>query len=384
MKQLMTICIASIMMLSFTIPVFATDAPILDFNFRQGEGTTITDSASGIVATTHGTVWSTDPSGRPVLYFDNAIKYWFGDGDYVEIPYHNALNSPHITVESWVYPMSTGYYTVFAERILDYKTYQMSIFLGLLTTGYHEGTQPEFLLDYDYNGNGDYLGEAISPYGITLNEWHQIVGTYDGSDTKLYIDGELVATTSADSPRSTGSNPLYLGHAPTSNHYFNGYYARFRMYDRALSDAEVAYNFINGPDGTADSDSDGDGVPDDVDAFPDDPTESADWDGDGVGDNADVYDDSDLRQTVAVADCETGVMNLVDDDGLSIQDYINNIDGGDHRNHGEYVSTIAHFVQNLLDIGVITQQEAAIMVSCAARSDIGKKPIDNNKGGKKK
>jgi hypothetical protein len=34
-------------------------------------------------------------------------------------------------------------------------------------------------------------------------------------------------------------------------------------------------------------DGDGDGVPDDDDAFPDDPTESQDTDGDGVGDNAD-------------------------------------------------------------------------------------------------
>ena len=34
-------------------------------------------------------------------------------------------------------------------------------------------------------------------------------------------------------------------------------------------------------------DTDGDGVPDVIDAFPDDPTESADSDGDGIGDNAD-------------------------------------------------------------------------------------------------
>ncbi|MEO1575658.1 MAG: cytochrome c peroxidase, partial [Pseudomonadota bacterium] len=36
-------------------------------------------------------------------------------------------------------------------------------------------------------------------------------------------------------------------------------------------------------------DTDGDGVPDDEDAFPTDPTETADSDGDGVGDNADAF-----------------------------------------------------------------------------------------------
>ncbi|MBI4695940.1 MAG: VCBS repeat-containing protein [Gammaproteobacteria bacterium] len=41
------------------------------------------------------------------------------------------------------------------------------------------------------------------------------------------------------------------------------------------------------------TDSDGDGVPDSMDAFPNDPTESADTDHDGSGDNADTDDDND-------------------------------------------------------------------------------------------
>ena len=41
-------------------------------------------------------------------------------------------------------------------------------------------------------------------------------------------------------------------------------------------------------------DSDGDGVPDKVDAFPLDPNESVDTDGDGIGNNADLDDDNDL------------------------------------------------------------------------------------------
>ena len=44
-------------------------------------------------------------------------------------------------------------------------------------------------------------------------------------------------------------------------------------------------------------DSDGDGVADDMDAFPDDPMETADSDGDGVGDNADAFPD-DATETV--------------------------------------------------------------------------------------
>ena len=38
-------------------------------------------------------------------------------------------------------------------------------------------------------------------------------------------------------------------------------------------------------------DSDGDGVPDSLDAFPNDPNETTDTDGDGVGDNSDAFPD---------------------------------------------------------------------------------------------
>ena len=50
-------------------------------------------------------------------------------------------------------------------------------------------------------------------------------------------------------------------------------------------------------------DSDGDGVPDSEDAFPDDPNESLDTDGDGVGDNADAFpeDASKSEQTMGLS-----------------------------------------------------------------------------------
>jgi len=54
-------------------------------------------------------------------------------------------------------------------------------------------------------------------------------------------------------------------------------YALFSTYDQFIIQA----------------DSDGDGVPDSLDAFPYDPTEWADSDGDGIGDNADSDDDND-------------------------------------------------------------------------------------------
>ncbi len=120
-------------------------------------------------------------------------------------------------------------------------------------------------------------------------------------------------------------------------------------------------------------DTDGDGVPDDEDVFPNDPNEWADSDSDGVGDNADLNDNSDLRATVVVGGSDTGVANQMVSDGLSIQDRINDIEAAVYRNHGQYVSTVDHFAEALLAAGVITDEEADAIVSSAARSGIGKK-----------
>jgi PKD repeat protein len=217
-------------------PASALADPILDFDLTQGSGTTVVDSANGIIGTTHGTLWSTDPSGMPVLYFDNPIKYTFGDGDYFEIPYHDALNSPSISVEAVVYPMSSGYYTVFAEQIRNGGTWQTNMSLGLSATGYHTGRAPHFHLTI---GGVDISVEA--PFEIPLYEWSRIIGTYDGNNMRLYVNDVLVAELlDVGGPRDTSSNPLYLGHAPTSNHYFNGFYSGFRMWDRALTPEEIA------------------------------------------------------------------------------------------------------------------------------------------------
>jgi hypothetical protein len=122
-------------------------------------------------------------------------------------------------------------------------------------------------------------------------------------------------------------------------------------------------------------DSDGDGVGDNADAFPDDPDETADSDGDGVGDEADVFPNSDVTPTVIVAGCDTGVDNVQNWDGAgaSINDNLAVIDGDNYRNHGAYVRTVTHFTETLLSDGVTTEEGKDLIVSCAARSNIGKK-----------
>jgi hypothetical protein len=75
---------------------------------------------------------------------------------------------------------------------------------------------------------------------IDITQWHHYVGTYDGYEIKLYIDGSPVGTPTL---RTGGINddtgPLYIGRDDGQSAYFDGLIDEVTIYDRALSDSEI-------------------------------------------------------------------------------------------------------------------------------------------------
>lgn len=81
------------------------------------------------------------------------------------------------------------------------------------------------------------------------NEWHHYVGTYDGSNMRIYVDGVLKNTTAATGAISTGTNPFYIGgwlSAGILTEPFNGLIDEVAIYVGALSQAQITahYNAI--------------------------------------------------------------------------------------------------------------------------------------------
>ncbi|MCX6724165.1 MAG: LamG domain-containing protein [Candidatus Staskawiczbacteria bacterium] len=82
---------------------------------------------------------------------------------------------------------------------------------------------------------------------ITNGNWHYVAVTYDGSSTaagaKIYIDGTSRSLATAhDTLSATIQNSISLqmgGSSPTNRQYFNGSLSDVRIYNRALSSAEV-------------------------------------------------------------------------------------------------------------------------------------------------
>jgi hypothetical protein len=92
---------------------------------------------------------------------------------------------------------------------------------------------------------GTNIGDVwySASFGILeANTWYHLIGTYDGENLKAYKDGILI--TVDDSPSGDPmpeSNSLKLARHAASERFFTGTIDEVRIFNRALSDAEILY-----------------------------------------------------------------------------------------------------------------------------------------------
>ncbi len=75
--------------------------------------------------------------------------------------------------------------------------------------------------------------------------WHHFVVTYDKTNVKVYLNGSLISTTSATYTLASHSNNIhYVGNRQNAN-YFNGTLTDFKLFDTALTEAQVQELYLN-------------------------------------------------------------------------------------------------------------------------------------------
>jgi hypothetical protein len=92
-----------------------------------------------------------------------------------------------------------------------------------------------------------------------------------------------------------------------------------------------------------------------------------DADLDGVPDNLDCEPNSNFAPTVVIGVCDSGVPNTFFANGCTISDLIAKCADG-ARNHGAFVSCVAHLGNDLLNAGVITDAQKDAIQSCAGKT----------------
>jgi subtilisin-like proprotein convertase family protein len=154
---------------------------------------------------------------------------------YLKLANSDEIRPDYITLAVWAYADD---WTSTTYRGIVSKTQAGGYNLQTDTTG--------------VNGSFYISGSYSKPVDSPAPGWHHIVGTYDGTNAKLYIDGVLVDTVARSGTLSysgsSSTNDLIIGGDAAASgietgHEFLGKIASVAVYDRALTAEEVEYNF---------------------------------------------------------------------------------------------------------------------------------------------
>jgi hypothetical protein len=74
---------------------------------------------------------------------------------------------------------------------------------------------------------------------LTANVWAHLAATYDGAMLRLYVNGVQVASRAQTGLITTTTGPLRTGGNAIWGEYFQGRLDEVRVYNRALSQAEI-------------------------------------------------------------------------------------------------------------------------------------------------
>jgi hypothetical protein len=78
------------------------------------------------------------------------------------------------------------------------------------------------------------------------DRWVYMVGTFDGTDAKIYLNGTLIATSNRSAWNTVLSGTLTVGRTQfggSPGNFVNGYQGQAQIYNRTLSASEVLENY---------------------------------------------------------------------------------------------------------------------------------------------
>ncbi len=89
-----------------------------------------------------------------------------------------------------------------------------------------------------YTGQNDYVAGTTN---FSTNTWYHVVGTYDGSNIKIYVNGVLEGTQPYTGTPLTTTEPLVIGrmYGNYSGYYHDGLINQVRLFNSAVSASQV-------------------------------------------------------------------------------------------------------------------------------------------------
>lgn len=196
-----------------------------------GTGTAVWDaSANNNNGTGTNNTWTTGKVGGAL-----AMN---GSNRYVNIPSSVSVNPTNVTVSAWLNSSDTA---STASAVTKWDDVTQGDGEWILGHGTAAGTF-RFVIKI---GGTIYRNESST--GFSTGAFHHVVGAYDGSNVRLYVDGAEVGTAlpvSGSMPSTLP--PVRLGNRASDNQYYNGIVDEVKIFSRALSAREIKAEYNAG------------------------------------------------------------------------------------------------------------------------------------------
>jgi PKD repeat protein len=208
-----------------------TGGLVAAYNFQEGTGTTVQDaSGQGNHGTLSNASWTNNGQFGKALSFN-------GSSSWVTVADKNSLDLTNgMTLEAWVYPTATmsGWRNVLLKERTG----------GLAYGLYANSDTNRPVASINIGGNDQNLPGTSA---LTANTWVHLAATYDGATERLFVNGTQVASRAqtGNMPVSTGA--LRIGGNSVWGEYFQGRIDEVRIYNRALSAAEIQTDMTSLP-----------------------------------------------------------------------------------------------------------------------------------------
>jgi len=189
-----------------------------------GTGSTWTDLVNSMAFTLSGSPTYSSANGGYLSFVPASSQYAYSS---TSLPSLSTW-----TVETWHY--FTGY--TGADPCIVTEQYpgvtsKINFSLGVDTFG---GLQ---------NGFWDGTWHATPAYTLTANAWYHIVGTYDGTTIRLFINDTQVSTFAYTGTPTSSQSGIVLMRRWDLGDYWGGRLGVVRIYNSALTTAQIDQNF---------------------------------------------------------------------------------------------------------------------------------------------
>jgi len=199
------------------------------FGFNEASGNTTTDVSGNANTGTlgSGVTWTTAGKYGGALAFN-------GTSGRVTVADATSLHlAGGATLEAWVKPSTV----TAAWRDVVYKPNDNYYLEATSKTG----SRP---------AGGGTFGTTYGTAALAANAWTHLAVTYDRATVRLYVNGSQVSSLAATAAIASSTSPLQIGGDGTYGQYFQGTIDEVRVYNRALSAAEIQTDMNTAVGGT--------------------------------------------------------------------------------------------------------------------------------------